>query len=54
MVWMEMTVSEQLFWGGIVLMAAAAILTVVWLTVFFITGKNLKKRLEQEYGKSGR
>lgn len=54
MVWMEMTGSEQLFLGGIALMGAAAVLTVVWLAVFSVTGKRLKKRLEQEYGKPER
>lgn len=54
MVWIEMTGSEQLFWGGIALMGAAAVLMVVWLAVFVVTGKRQRKRLEQEYGKPER
>lgn len=51
MVWSELSGSEQLFWGGIVLMSVAVILTVVWAVAFSITGRRLKKKLEQEYGK---
>ena len=40
--------------AGIVLMAAAAVLAVVSLIVFRITGKRLKQKLEAEYGKKRR
>ncbi len=32
-------------------MAEAGVLAVICITIFCITGKRLKKRLEQEYGK---
>lgn len=43
--------SEIIFSSGIVVMAAACVLAVVCTVVFTVTGKRLKKRLEQEYGK---
>lgn len=52
MIWIEMSGSEQLFWGGIVLMSVAVVLTVVWAVAFSVTGRRLKKKLEQEYGKA--
>lgn len=51
MIWMEAGGSQILFWGGAVLMAAAAVLAVVWAVVVCVTGRKLKKKLEQEYGK---
>lgn len=52
--WIEMSSSDLLLWGGIILMAAAAILALVCFMVFGVTGKRLKKKLEQEYGKPER
>jgi len=43
--------SEIIFYGGIMIMAAASALAVICAVLFTITGKRLKKRLEQEYGK---
>lgn len=43
--------SEIIFYGGIAVMAAAGVLSVICAIVFLMTGKRLKKRLEQEYGK---
>lgn len=43
--------SEALFWGGILLMAAALLFMAVALVVFGITRRRLKKQLEEEYGK---
>ena len=54
MFWIEMSSSDLLLWGGIILMAAAAILALVCFMVFGVTGKRLKKKLEQEYGKPER
>ena len=46
--------SEWLFWGGIGVMAAAAVLSVACIIIFTFTGHRLKKKLEQEYGKPQR
>lgn len=43
--------SQLLFWGGIGIMSGAAVLAVVCLIVFILTGQKLKKKLEQEYGR---
>lgn len=43
--------SEIIFYSGIMVMAAACVLAVICVAVFTVTGKRLKKRLEQEYGK---
>lgn len=43
--------SQWLFYGGLALMAAALILGLACLAVFIFTGRRLKKRLEEEYGK---
>ena len=43
--------SEWLFYGGIACAAAAAILAAITLTVLGISGKKLRRRLEEEYGK---
>lgn len=48
---LELNQSELLFGGGIILMAIAAVLTIVCIIVFCITKQKLKKKLEQEYGK---
>lgn len=45
--------SEIIFYGGIIVMAAACVLAVLSAVVFVFTGKRLKKCLEQEYGKPG-
>lgn len=42
--------SEGLFYGGIAVMAAVGILTVLSLIIFTITGRRIKKELKQEYG----
>ncbi len=46
--------TQMLFWGGIGVMAGAAVLAVICLVVFIITGQRLKKKLEEEYGKPQR
>ena len=43
--------SELFFYGGIAMMAAAGILAGLCITIFTCTGRRLKKKLEQEYGK---
>ena len=54
MIWIGIDNSELLFWFGIVLMVAAAVSAVALTVLFCITGRRLKKRLEQEYGKMER
>lgn len=41
----------MLFYTGLVLMAVSAVLGVVLLAVFLVTGRKLKGTLEEEYGK---
>lgn len=48
------TQSEWFLYGGIAAMAVAVILLFVCIVGFTITGKRLKKKLEQEYGKQQR
>lgn len=43
--------SQWLFYGGLALMAAAVILGLACLAVLLFTGRRLKKKLEDEYGK---
>lgn len=43
--------SELLLYGGLACLIAAGVLIAVSVTVFTITGKRLKRRLEDEYGK---
>ena len=43
--------SALLFWGGIGTMAGAVLLTILCVIVFVLSGRKLKKVLEQEYGK---
>lgn len=51
MIGIDMNSSEYLFWGGVILMGTAAVMAVLLTGVFFHTGRKLKKKLEQEYGK---
>lgn len=46
-----MAVNQWLLWGGIAAMAAAGVLAVVCGVIFTITGRRLKNKLEEEYGK---
>lgn len=48
---MHLSESELLFYGGLVLMGTAAVLTCVCALIFTFTGRRIKKRLEDEYGK---
>lgn len=42
--------SELLFYGGIVLMALAGILAMLNVIVFTVTGRQIRRKLQQEYG----
>ena len=46
-----MNMSEILFYSGIALIAAAAAGAVIAGIVFSLTGRKLKRKLEEEYGK---
>lgn len=43
--------SDILFLTGIVFMAAASMTAIICVVVFTLTGRKLRERLEQEYGK---
>ncbi|MCI8886476.1 MAG: hypothetical protein HFG70_00150 [Hungatella sp.] len=45
---------QWLFWGGIAVMSVAAVLAAAGMIIFTLTGRRIKKKLEQEYGKPGR
>ena len=46
-----LSVSELLFYGGLVIMAAAVLAMVICTVIFTFAGRKLKRKLEQEYGK---
>lgn len=50
----QLSGSEWLFYGGILVMGAAAVLALISMIGFKISGRALKKQLEEEYGKPGR
>lgn len=41
---------EMLFYGGIFLIAAAACFLVLYLVIYAVRGKGLKRKLDEEYG----
>lgn len=51
---MELSVSELLLYGGIVIMVVTALIGVFLTILFLHRGKKLKHKLEQEYGKPQR
>ena len=48
---LQLSGGEWLFYGGISIMGTAVMLAIVCVAVFGISGKTLKKQLEEEYGK---
>lgn len=46
------TVSEQLFYGGMICMLAALGIGALCAVLFSISAKKIKKKLEEEYGKA--
>ena len=46
--------SELLFYGGILVMAMAALGGIVSAAIFAVTGRRLKRKLEAEFGKKRR
>jgi len=47
----DLSKSECLFYGGIVMMAVTVVLAIAGIVVFITTGRRLKRTLEEEYGK---
>lgn len=43
--------SEMLLYGGIAIMVGSAVLAMLCIAIFKMTGRKLKRKLEQEYGK---
>lgn len=43
---------EWLFYGGMVIMALSVVLTVICIGIFIVSGRIIKRQLEQEYGKA--
>lgn len=46
-----LSTSELLLYGGIIVMAAAVIFSVVCIVIFKSTGKKIRDMMEREYGK---
>ena len=44
-------VTELYFYGGIALMTIAVILAVICIVLFIVSGRRLKWKLEQDYGR---
>lgn len=51
---LSLNVSELLFYGGIVIMAAVVMIAIAACAILSITGRRLRARLEREYGKKRR
>lgn len=47
----DLSSSEMLLYGGIAIMVASAVLAILCIVIFKMTGRKLKRKLEQEYGK---
>lgn len=48
---MDLPLREILFWGGIAGMGASAVMFLFSVVLAAVTGKHLKRKLEEEYGK---
>lgn len=49
MMW-QLPESEVLFYGGIAVMSAAVVLALLCVIVFTLSGRRIRRKLEQEYG----
>lgn len=47
---MDWSISERLLYGGTAAMAAAAVMTLAGIVIFTLTGRKLRRKLEEEYG----
>lgn len=45
------SVTEIFFYGGIVTMIVAVVLAILCIIIFTVTGKQIRRKLEQDYGK---
>ena len=50
----HLSVNELLLYGGLAVMALSLVLALICIAVFVVTGRKIKRRLEQEYGKAMR
>ncbi|MCI9321102.1 MAG: hypothetical protein HFH05_13675 [Lachnospiraceae bacterium] len=48
---MNLSVSEKLLYGGMAGMAAVAVLVITGIVIFCVTGRKIRRKLEEEYGK---
>lgn len=48
---LDLSRSELLLYGGIAIMVVAVISAIVCIGIFNYTGRKLKQKIEQEYGK---
>jgi len=48
---MDLPNCETLFWGGVAVAGTAVFLMAACCVIFYASGRKLKKRLEEEYGK---
>ncbi|MBR1702565.1 MAG: hypothetical protein IJ716_11490 [Lachnospiraceae bacterium] len=45
------SVTELFFYGGIATMVTAVVLAILCIIIFSVTGKQIRRKLEQDYGK---
>lgn len=50
----DLTLTEQFLYGGIAVMVAMVVLTLIITIIFMITGHVLKKKLKKDYGEPWR
>lgn len=43
--------SELLLYGGLLIMSAAVLLAALSIVIFCITGRRIRRKLEEEYGR---
>ncbi len=48
---LNLSESELLLWGGIAVMTVSVGIGIFCMVLFTLTGRRLKKKLEEEYGK---
>lgn len=50
----DMSSGEMLIYVGIAIMVVVIVLTIICISIFRITGRKLKRQLEEEYGEPQR
>ena len=48
---LDLSSGQLLLYGGVGLIAAAAVAVIVCIVIFLMTGKKIRKELEHDYGK---